>query len=1641
MLSLLQNRSPSDWRPIAASVAFGVSVPIFFYTTYRIISNFSSNKFPSPSRDVPSVDSDCLRVCKWLAARNVSSDGVLLLARHGVDGRKLRSLTSHELKEMGLSDRDCKIIWSLLLNLICMGEKTESAEDANARPQKETPLNTTNLQSFPLNDFLSNAGHFIMEVMLPDSSVSESAASNHRAQMAVRLYKLLDHFQCLDIPDQKAAMLPLARQLNSFLASPAMYSPGPLHFQDRAREAVEHAPAHPPPRAPIALPQPKPHPEAIPEEIVKRVRPLHEMADKFIEILSSEQVRNTSNAEFHAPAKRIAEEITRVLQVADVLPPPLRDPLVLKCEKVLGMITTRLANKRNTDQDAPAEAVAQDPQAPTTFLHNANEAVSFPAAITRLLEVYEKVSSPEILKIEPAQRRKLIGECLVELRSIEAPLRASSDPQAIQSCEMFAQVYTILQRLHEVTEDEYLLSQKMPAQGAETAGKALAGAREELEGILKVVSRLQRENVSPEVRQAVEGQLRERLVELLESTASVPEAERKELRLHVTRILDLLPGPKQGSFEKAEESHGEDKFTGHDNAKEKKEEVKEEGEQHDDAESLQSGHIVAEAMNQIKRIFILLNSDRFLNSNPEEKRKLAKELLKSTHSAAEVLRSMGCDKALITRIVTPLEEILMENIESGSTPQPVSETNKTLTAIHDSLSSHMFQQSDRTDKLNLAKVLLPQLRCIEENLRSLPPLEQAATEKLLKSINHKLKGILNDAEPECPTSEPGADEPIAEEATTTPENPHDIMKRIEGVMNLIQSREFIETTMERRLVMVMSCISELKSIQERCEKLSPDVRRSLEPIVSQIHAQLNRIQQKAVPAVPADSAAPVEEAPTSPPAANAEDAGEPSTNADRKELFQMIAQLTRELRQGTTNNLELSDAELAPLWSLLEMVDSMGELSAEEVRLREDFETVLQLACQRSSLPGEGETDASSCVAAAASPPEQPQPQQSETEEGATEGGSMSILQEAIKDINSFILVFRFIRRSIEECESISIDQLVLFSDLVQKSLDTAAKRGVVWQENEEAVAAVKAVQESLTKVERVVSSQGGGMIMGIVERALSELEECPPKSNEVLQSYLQLYEECVALLSNSPEATELLNRLKTRIMEVGRDLNPTNDEDAASIEDRLSQALFDLSYRLREPNLSKEDLDECEKILDTWSDIKTDNPDFKEAIAAIRQQVELNRQSLEFDEEASSESNNDDGAAAEERKEPLEEEKAEPYPAASGVAFTEDDVDSVTDQVEPRVTVKPSPLQTYDHIPGGLENELTLLPKIEACIQKPTEQFVSSCNLFDIQSISKVLLHISSNMEKHPELQSRINAAKVKFLSKLQAFEVAEAPSQDVQASHHLQVTVEDTTDESGLRSYHFIVFHADEAETYPTNEVVMGALRTPANATRTEVGEAAVQDWAGRSTALIILGWDSSVSEGTALSELVVLQEVLTRRYGFDVVCVTGPTTDAARVVDLLTNLVAVGGLSRLFVFYHTPRPAAGVSVPQAMTFHDDSVLEHRRVLELTAGVARVVVVHSMPRRLEVIARLGETVSPAMSVLVTSAAAKEVTKVRCLLYEGLFTPIVVELLCRDEGNMLCPEDLVNYAITAMTRLTIEFGSFLKNEAASMGYFVPIDE
>ncbi|CCW67273.1 unnamed protein product [Phytomonas sp. Hart1] len=127
--------------------------------------------------------------------------------------------------------------------------------------------------------------------------------------------------------------------------------------------------------------------------------------------------------------------------------------------------------------------------------------------------------------------------------------------------------------------------------------------------------------------------------------------------------------------------------------------------------------------------------------------------------------------------------------------------------------------------------------------------------------------------------------------------------------------------------------------------------------------------------------------------------------------------------------------------------------------------------------------------------------------------------------------------------------------------------------------------------------------------------------------------------------------------------------------------------------------------------------------------------------------------------------------------------------------------------------------------------------------------------------------------------------------------------------------------------------------------------------------------------------------------------------------------------------------------MTFPDDSVLEHSKLLEMTSeAVERVVVVHSMPRQLEVMASLDGEVSPAMSVFVTSEAAKEVLKVRGLLYQGLFTPIIVELLCRDEGKMLCPEDLVNYAITTMSRVTIEFGSFLDSDAASMGYFVPFD-
>ncbi|KAG8347625.1 hypothetical protein TRVL_01545 [Trypanosoma vivax] len=215
-------------------------------------------------------------------------------------------------------------------------------------------------------------------------------------------------------------------------------------------------------------------------------------------------------------------------------------------------------------------------------------------------------------------------------------------------------------------------------------------------------------------------------------------------------------------------------------------------------------------------------------------------------------------------------------------------------------------------------------------------------------------------------------------------------------------------------------------------------------------------------------------------------------------------------------------------------------------------------------------------------------------------------------------------------------------------------------------------------------------------------------------------------------------------------------------------------------------------------------------------------------------------------------------------------------------------------------------------------------------------------------------------------------------------------------------------------------------------------LQEWEGQSVAVIFC--EVNNKETTQLSELVLLHEVLTKRYGFAVYTVT--SADSERVHSILREVTALG-TKRLFLYFVTAMPSRN---PHSVALAKGSSLSYSEVLREVRAIDRVVLAHCQSSRLNVATMLrGQDGSRSgssslLSLAVTEAAVAEIKPVRCWLFDGLLTPAVTELLSLDENRVLCPEDIVMYAVTALSSHSIDFGSFMDGESFGMVFFAPVD-
>ena len=130
--------------------------------------------------------------------------------------------------------------------------------------------------------------------------------------------------------------------------------------------------------------------------------------------------------------------------------------------------------------------------------------------------------------------------------------------------------------------------------------------------------------------------------------------------------------------------------------------------------------------------------------------------------------------------------------------------------------------------------------------------------------------------------------------------------------------------------------------------------------------------------------------------------------------------------------------------------------------------------------------------------------------------------------------------------------------------------------------------------------------------------------------------------------------------------------------------------------------------------------------------------------------------------------------------------------------------------------------------------------------------------------------------------------------------------------------------------------------------------------------------------------------------------------------------------------------------ITFEDNSFLSYKELTDQAAelGCQHSVVVHDSGLALDMYGHVeGDNKPQYFGVSVTQGGFTVANTSRCWLYDGLFTPLILDALNRSTSPM-CAEDLINFAIRALgPNKTFKPGAFHSHViATAKSFFVPLE-
>lgn len=1314
--------------------------------------------------------------------------------------------------------------------------------------------------------------------------------------------------------------------------------------------------------------------------------------------------------------EQMESDVSSVAEEAQHLPEKDRQILVQVLQNVVSVLQqikmiTLEEQKMRMLKSAAAEQQKQQQQAPAAPMAKAEAgSLSVEEVSNAIRSVLTMLKSPKFVEAPAEVQQAVATRMLQQLESLGIAVKESMGPAEQQHLvPMISKVAQLVATV--VKQDTQAASapksnndnrqQEQGAQSDPEVSEDFLKIVATLKQVFEMVNSKQFQSAPAGTRQKIAGELLQHVRSVEDGAKALPQQHRTAVQEMVSPLLRLLTAVAAMPPSRAAPPRNEEQ----------------EQEQEEEGQEASSTEAFSAIISSLQEVFEVVNSDGFKNAPEEAQKEVALQLQDHVRKLAAHFSSLSAEeRATVNRFVEPLEQLLAAIVAQGD--------------------------------------------------RSTTSRSTATTQA-------------NNEEDEQENDDDAAASADDSEAVSDAKATYAVISKLQKLYAVAQSDKFLEAGPAQQQRIASMIRGELEKLERESTSLPSAQRMQVLPLIRQLGQLLANFSQGSF-------VEDVEEDDEDNNNDSAEKKRNPQDLEDRVELFERAVDSVMQMRSRTISFEELQD-----MLQLLDELDAAGIASQQEITIRQALHEAIKLSIRKIQKEQGLEVDDGE---------EEGQKDDEEEEEDDEEnnGGSgmtmelftrffVSLLQllrsSELKNTRQLIPFTERIESSLNDADTQGIDW----------RHNAAAFRAVT-----DVLSEVQNVQQRLqsngpSEIEQVLRSATADVLkekpatIGELAPYLELLDKLAQMQDQMTIEDLQAYQELqkavilvrdgiVRVGGKSPASSQQnspMSRSKTenRVPDLqspmfttavppntpsaGISKPPPLDEDEEEEEEEgedldeeleeaeddddqeptqedvmIGEMLFQIYQKLQRERHTNEQLAPFERVI---QQIRANSPTgrVRQILDAVEELIERHR--AVNDEEQSRELLSERQKAEDmlrkenERQSPSKAAAAQDAAAAAAQNANEEhsiDEDEAADAAN-------------EGIVDGLSNQLALLPRILERLNLP--DFMQTTTLFEIQCVGRILVHLGEarTVMRNESLREAVARAKKLFGEHMQLFQGSVKDGSAVTCA--MKLTGMSIELEGGEHLTQYTIIGAEEEE-YTINEAFIAKL----DGNALEVGQPAAEteeQWKSNSRCIIfsIQQYPEGPDNATSLSELTMLVDVLDV-HGFDITSVPAEGITAQDALDVIRSVINERP-SRLLIYYNTPYPDSIAPEMHAITFCDGSTLPHRQVAALCKGaVERAVIVHDQTRRLEVAAARNGALAPYVSIALTEGAAQIANTSRCWLFDGLFTPAVVETISGLASGYLCPEELITGPLGQLMGKTISQGSFSDEPALKMAFFAATD-